>query len=443
MRGIVPAVLILLLGVAASWYAHAQMDALGRAHIREHTATIAVAVPVEQLVQLSGTSEDVHTDAYKTLAAFLARMQQATTDARFVYLIGERPDGTLFFYADSESPDSEEYSPPGQIYYEATSAMQEFFRTGEPLVEGPDRDRWGVWMSGYAPVRNSEGQVIAMLGMDVPATRYLGDLLAYSLLPIFLAGIFALFVGLGAYRHKRELEYLEQKEEFLSIASHEIRTPLTGIRWAVEGLLKKRNTALDEKSRTVLTLVHESALGLIGRVNDLLDLAAFEGGRTQQVRFEQIPIRAFFADMIDSLMLSAKARGMRIVFESETDAIVLADRQLLHHAFFNLISNALKYGAPRSTVTVSYEYESGMHTFRVADNGTGIRPEDQERIFSGYERTEEAIQSGQYGSGLGLFLVRRAAELHNGGVFVTSVQGEGSVFTFWIPEAPTEPVNEQ
>lgn len=436
MRGVVPAVLILILGAVASWYAYAQMDALGRTHIRERAATIAVAVPLESLKQLSGSSTDIDTEAYATLKAFLTRVQQVSTDARFLYLIGQRPDGTLFFYADSERPDSEEYSPPGQVYFEATSAMQTFFSVGESLAEGPDRDRWGVWMSGYAPVRDTNGQVIAMLGMDIPATRYLGDLLAYSLLPMSLAAIFALFIGLSAYRQKRELEYLEQKEEFLSIASHEIRTPLTGIRWAVEGLLKRKRTPLDEKTRTVLTLVHESALGLIGRVNDLLDLAAFEGGRTRKLVFEEIAVRAFFMDMIESLMLSAQARGMRITFTSNTDeyATITADRQLLHHAFLNLISNALKYGPPESEVHVSYEHEPGTHTFRVTDSGQGIRAEDQERIFSGYERTEEAVRSGQYGNGLGLFLVRRAAELHHGGVFVTSVPGEGAVFTFWIPE---------
>lgn len=436
MRGVVPALLVLSLGVATSWYAFTRMDALGRAHLIERASTVALAVPVDTLESLTGTIDDRGTPAYETIRSFLARMRLASTDVRFLYLMGQASDRSLFFYADSEHAESTDYSPPGQRYEEATPVMESFFASSETLIEGPARDRWGVWMSVYAPVRNEQGATIAMLGMDVPATRYLGDMLAYALLPTLLAAVFTLFLGLSDYRRRRDFAYIEQKAEFLSIASHEIRTPLTGIRWAIEGLLKKKNSPLDEKTRTVLTLVYESALGLIGRVNDLLDLAAFEGGKTYKLVQEDIRVQAFFKDMIDSLTLSAQARDITMQFisdESDT-ATIYADRQLLHHAFFNLLSNAIKYTAPGTEVVVSYSRENGAHTFRVSDTGEGIRPEDQERIFSGYERTEDAVRSGQYGSGLGLFLVRRAAELHQGGVFVTSTPGEGATFTFWIPE---------
>ncbi|HEY0979559.1 MAG TPA: HAMP domain-containing sensor histidine kinase, partial [Candidatus Paceibacterota bacterium] len=233
---------------------------------------------------------------------------------------------------------------------------------------------------------------------------------------------------------RQEVAYLEQKAEFLSIASHEIRTPLTGIRWAIEGLLKRENPPLHSKTRTVLALVHESCLGLIGRVNNLLDLTALEGKKVAFLRPEEIAIAPFLEDIADSLALSAQQRNVAIVLDASVRSAgtLTGDRQMLHHAFFNLLSNAVKYTREGTSVRVSYAQENGGHVFQVRDEGAGVRPEDRERIFSGYHRTKEAIRSGAYGTGLGLYLVKKAAELHNGSIAVSGNPGEGATFTLQI-----------
>ncbi len=429
------ALLILAICIAAAFYVFDQIDRSSREHILERVATIAVAVPYDDLIVLTGTQEDVGTPAYANVKTYLERMRSVNGDTRFLYLIGKQEDGQLFFYADSESAESPDYSPPGQIYYEATPAMVAFFEDGERRTEGPDRDRWGLWISGYAPVLDSSGNVIAMLGMDLPASRFLTDAAAYALLPILVALMLVIIIFAIERRRAQDRAHVEQKAEFLSIASHEIRTPLTGIRWAVENLLTREHPPVDPKTRAMLAAIHDSCLGLIGRVNNLLDLSTLEDPNAAAMRIETIDIPAFLEDIADSLALSAKPREVRVTLDDSVARAgsFEADRQMMHHAFFNLLTNAIKYTREGSTVTVRHELGGEAHVFRITDQGEGIAEADQERIFAGYYRTKEAVKSGQFGNGLGLYLVKKAAEMHGGSVRVSSTAGEGSTFIISIP----------
>ncbi|HWH16332.1 MAG TPA: HAMP domain-containing sensor histidine kinase [Candidatus Paceibacterota bacterium] len=433
------ATFVLAIGGLSASYVYKKVDEAGRSHILERTATIAVAVPQEDLALVAGTEEDLGTLPYESLKEYLARMRSVNPDARFLYLIGQRSTGELFFFADSESAESPDYSPPGQVYYEATPGMYAVFEDAVRRTEGPDQDRWGIWISGYAPVLDEAGKVVALLGMDLPAQNYIVDAVAYALLPflvsvVVVTGIFAL-----ERMRRQELLHLELKEEFLSIASHEIRTPLTGIRWAIEGLLKRRNPPLDARSAKVLSLVHESCLGLIGRVNNLLDLTALEGTSTSVLRPEPLPLHAFLEDLVDSLTLSAQQRHVTLALDAgvKDAGSVVADRQMLHHALFNLLTNAIKYTREGTTVSISYERAGGMHRIRIADQGNGIPEGAEARIFSGYSRTDEAVRSGAYGTGLGLYLVKKAAELHKGTIEVRSIPGKGATFILSLPATPS------
>lgn len=428
-----------LAGIGSAAYVYLQVDRAGRQHILERAATVAVAIEPADLASLSGTPADVGLPAYDHLKSFLWKMRSANADARFLYVIGKRETGELFFYADSESSESPDYSPPGQVYYEATPAMRALFEDGVRVTEGPDRDRWGLWISGYAPVLDADGDVIAIFGMDLPAARYLADAAAYALLPLFLTALLGILMLAVDRTRRQQLRYVEQRAEFLSIASHEIRTPLTGIRWAVEGLLTRQNPPLDPKTRTVLALVHESCLALIGRVNNLLDLSKLEDAGSARLRPEEIGIPAFLEDIADSLALSAAQREVAIVLDDSVAraGTLVADRQMMHHAFFNLLTNAVKYTRAGTPVRVSYEHEGGMHRFRVSDQGDGIPRAEQERIFSGYYRTKDAVKSGQFGTGLGLYLAKKAAELHGGSVTVASEEGQGATFIVTVPETVT------
>lgn len=424
---------VLVIGIASSAYVYFHVDESGRLHILDRAATIAAAIPLDDIRALEGADDDLASPSYARIKSLLTGVRDVNHDARFIYIIGRGIAGDLFFYADSEDPTSPDYSPPGQVYDEATPAMRALFGDGLSRTEGPDRDRWGLWISGYAPVLDENGAVVALLGIDLPADAYLSDIIIYSALPLLLAIFLIILLIVNQRTRERELRYLEQKEEFLSIASHEIRTPLTGIRWAIETLLHDR-AERTQADTDLLALVHGNVLTIISRITNLLDVAALEHGARDPLKKERIPLRAFFAEIIDSLALTARGRDIRLVLDpSVTEAATLfGDRQMMYQVFFNLIGNAIKYTEPDTNVTVSYEPLRDLHVIRVRDQGKGIPPEEQENIFAGYHRTDDAARSKALGTGLGLYLVKKVIELHGGSVKVES-SPRGTAFAVSLP----------
>jgi len=427
--------LIIAAGIAVSLYVYAQVDRTGRQHIIERTLTLATAIPVGHVQTLSGTEEDLTRPEYIALKSLLMQEREVNPDIRFVYIIGQAPDGELFFYIDSEDSSSDDYSPPGELYPEATPAMYTFFDNGISLAEGPDRDRWGLWISGYAPVRDADGNLIAMLGMDMPAGPYITDLIVYASLPLLFTLLLIILLVLDRTRRRRKEDALAQRAEFLSIASHQIRTPLTGMRWALEQLLASKTSTLSEADRHILSLTHESSSDLIARVNNLLDVTTIEHRGGVNEPNQSVLMRPLFESIKDSLMLSAKRKNITIVLDDTlpNDLELVCDRQAMQHVFFNLIGNAVKYTHPDTDVTVSYGWTPEGHTFCIRDRGLGIAPSEQELIFAGYHRTQQAMDSGEAGSGLGLYLTKQLIELQHGSIRVHSKVGEGSTFTVTLP----------
>jgi signal transduction histidine kinase len=429
------ALVIVVIGIAASAYIYVQVDRSSRQGIIDRAATLAVAIPASDVHALQGNETDLSLPQYQELKALMERERAVNHTIRFIYLIGNKPDGTLFFYGDSEDPSSPDYSPPGQEYPEATPAMHTFFTNGLSTSEGPDRDRWGLWISAYAPVRNANGDLIAMLGMDVAAAPYLINLLIASALPLLVMLLLLILLATDTMRRGRRESLLTQKAEFLSIASHQIRTPLVGIRWAVEQVLSSKNSTLSERDRHTLDLTHESSLSLIGRVNNLLDVTALEQ-RTGALEINQsILMRPLLEEIVETLALSAKRKDVHIVIDDTvaSDLELAGDRQTLQHIFFNLLGNAVKYTREGTTVTVSFGWTPDGHQFSITDHGLGISAPEQELIFAGYHRTQQAKESGEAGSGLGLYLTKKLVALLKGTIEVRSVVGEGSTFTVTLP----------
>lgn len=423
---------ILLGGALSSLYVYVSVDRAGREHILDRANTVATSIPLEHFTALSGTLADLEHPSYQKLKDLLSSVQKVNRDVRFLYLLGKNQNGELFFYVDSEHPDSEDYSPPGEVYFEATPAMYAFFADGKNVVEGPDQDRWGFWISGYAPLQDSDGRVLALVGIDLPAEQFIVDVLIYSALPLLVALLLITLLAAAERVREKQRVALEEREEFLSIASHEIRTPLTGIRWATESMLKDP-TALPEQARILLTLMHDNAVQLITRINNLLDVSAINARGTSALRKETLDVDTLFADIFTSLTLTARERHLTFSGPKSGGATFYIDRQMMHQAFFNLISNAVKYTRENTEISVSYRHTAEGHELSIRDHGTGIPPDEQKKIFDGYHRADAAVKGGMPGTGLGLFLTKKAIELHGGSITVESKMGEGTTFVVLIP----------
>jgi len=427
-------IVVAIIGISLSFYSYHQIDSAERAHILDRAETIAKMIPISEIKNLSGTSDDLYSPSYQNLKKVLSDVKGVNSDIRFAYLMGQNASGTLFFYVDSEDASSRDYSPPGQLYQEATPPMYETLEDGVSRSEGPSSDRWGTWISGYASVADNSG-IVALVGMDIPAQEYILNTLAYASIPILVSSIIIVIIYFLQYLGQREERYLNTKEELLSIASHEIRTPLLGMRWALDDIWRRNDVQMDEQTKSTVRSVYENTLKVIKEADDLLSLTALKEAGKKTVKKEKVELKEFFEDIKNILSLSAKEHRVSIKIDESISekSSALFDRKNMHHAFFNLVSNAIKYSKPDTEIVISYMKDKSEDIFKVIDRGRGIKPEDMKKIFGGYFRTSEAEASGEAGTGLGLYLTRKIIESHKGEISVESKIGEGSTFIVKIP----------
>lgn len=211
---------VLLAVLAAGWGATQWVgndcDTKLRESLLARARLTAAGVQVEHLNSLRGVPEDVLNPDYRMLKEEQVLFRKAALDCRFSYLL--RPvGGRMVFLLDSEEPTSPDYSPPGQVYDEASAQLWRTSRYGIPCVEGPVTDRWGSWVSPIVPVRDPHsGRILAVLGMDMDARRFLSEIERQRLVPILitLLTLVMLAVFYIAYQRQREaLFFAEMKKE--------------------------------------------------------------------------------------------------------------------------------------------------------------------------------------------------------------------------------------
>jgi signal transduction histidine kinase len=222
----------------------------------------------------------------------------------------------------------------------------------------------------------------------------------------------------------------ESQREFIHEASHELRNPLAVIRTNIDVALDDPDATNDEL-RSVGDVVGRSAERMSTLVDDLL-LYARHG--TRQTRTEDVDIVGEVEEVVEEFGAAADANGVTLVADlPEMTLPVRGDGQAIHRAAANLVANAVRLAPRDSTVTVAGADEGRWVTLSVADEGPGIGPEDQLRVFQRFWRgdKEEARTAGR--SGLGLTIVRQIAEAHGGRIELESTLGEGSRFTLRFP----------
>jgi signal transduction histidine kinase/HAMP domain-containing protein len=227
----------------------------------------------------------------------------------------------------------------------------------------------------------------------------------------------------------KELDAL--KSEFVSTVSHDLRSPLTLIR-GYATMLQMVGELNDQQSN----YVHKIVLGIENMsrlVNNLLDLGRIEAGVGLQL--ELIPVRDVVEQVISTLQHQAAQKQIDLVvnFPEDAEPIVEADQALIQQALQNLVENAIKYTESGGRVEVSFEVRQDNAVLKVADNGIGIAPVDQARLFERFYRVARRGAMQQRGTGLGLAIVKSIAERHGGRVWVESQLGKGSTFYFMIP----------
>jgi len=228
----------------------------------------------------------------------------------------------------------------------------------------------------------------------------------------------------------KEVERL--KSEFVTAASHELRTPLTSLGMSVDLLLEHAAQGLAEKDRDLLKAAHEEVHRMKALVADLLDLSRIEAGRID-LAFESVPVQTLF-DHVQSVFGSQAAmKEVALTSEPARDLPgVRADAGKITWVLTNLVSNALRYVSRGGRIRLSAR-RIGPHVhLSVRDDGPGIPPEYQPKIFQKFVQVKGQAAGG---TGLGLAICKEIVRAHGGVIWVESSPGQGSTFTFTLPVA--------
>jgi two-component system sensor histidine kinase SenX3 len=227
----------------------------------------------------------------------------------------------------------------------------------------------------------------------------------------------------------------EIRNDFVANVSHELKTPVGAISLLAEAL---ESSADDEQAvRRFAKRMHKESARLAALVQDIIELSRLQGASVSQGG-SAVDINAVIAEAVDRSQLPAESKGIQIVVGEHVGATVFGDRDLLVTALRNLIDNAIRYSPENTKVGVGVRSKDGLISVSVTDQGEGMTPEDQERVFERFYRVDAARSRHTGGTGLGLSIVKHVASNHGGEVTLWSRPGQGSTFTLRLPEMESQ-----
>lgn len=326
----------------------------------------------------------------------------------------------------------------------SVAAFMVEMEAGRPMGGG----RMGGGPMGGGPMippMGSRGRWVLSLeqnagGLDhvVSRARWRNLAVSFSLLALMLGTVFALF---RISRRAEELALMQMN--FVAGVSHELRTPLTVIRTAAYNL-RGRVAAKPEQVEKYGKLIQEESEKLGAMVEQVLRFASANSGLVIRQK-EAVSVEQLLDSGLRGSSLALRGNEIEVHKQvADNLPLVHVDEQAMRHALQNLIENALKYGTDSHPwIGVSARALPGNQVeIRVSDRGSGIPEKERARIFEPFFRGERALSDQIHGTGLGLNLVKRIVEAHDGQIRVESEMGQGSSFVITLPAAPAESIDE-
>jgi signal transduction histidine kinase/CheY-like chemotaxis protein len=344
--------------------------------------------------------------------------------------------------------------------------LWEVVETGKPLFVDnyhqhpkavPNFRHPSIGQIGIFPIFNSIGKIIGVLTLE---SRTHQKLQAAPQQDILLAACRTLGVAIErvqAQEHLRQVnEDLERasqlKSEFLASMSHELRTPLNSIIGFSDLLLRQLAGSLTERQVTYVRVIEDSGKHLLQLINDILDLSKIEAGKAE-LSLQPVSIPSLCTQCLE--MIQVRAEKKRIALSLELDYRLEQahlDERRVRQILINLLSNAAKFTPHGGKIKLSSYLAYGSQLeqeyrpdhspvdlstpylcFAIQDTGIGIPKEKWHLLFRPFQQVDASLTRQHEGTGLGLALTKRLAELHGGTVSVESVEHQGSTFRVWLP----------
>src|SRR6266403_2280482 len=237
-------------------------------------------------------------------------------------------------------------------------------------------------------------------------------------------------------RAKEEAERASKfKDRFLSTMSHELRTPLNAVMGFSDLLADKRYGELNERQQRYVSHINTGGRHLLKLINDILDLSKIEAGRLE-LSCEDLSVTNIFGEVLSALRPLADKKTQALSSNADRGLAVHADPMRFKQVLLNLVGNAIKFTPQNGHIVLEAQQLGNEIQVKVRDDGPGIPPEEQKRIFDAFYRLRKSGE-GVEGTGLGLAITDSLVKLQGGTLGLESAPGKGSCFYFSLPLGAT------
>jgi PAS domain S-box-containing protein len=303
------------------------------------------------------------------------------------------------------------------------STGQQLINKDEPQMDENGNKRW--ILTSKLPLRNSQGQVIGLIGIGHDFTERRAD----------------------KQRLRQAKEAAESankaKSLFLANMSHEIRTPLNAVISISKTLSRSDTGNLIPRQQEGLDIIYRSSQRLLMLINDILDLSKIESGK-MEVKLRPFSLDALIAGIWSMALTIKDNRAVDFIVEKDESVPdkVTSDAQKLHEILTNIISNSVKF-TDRGQIVLRIYVERDRLYFAVSDTGIGIDESNINHIFDEFTQADSSTTRRYPGTGLGLAICKKMVELLGGRIMAQSKVGEGTTVTFYVPLETQELTAEQ
>lgn len=226
----------------------------------------------------------------------------------------------------------------------------------------------------------------------------------------------------------QELDRL--KSMFIASMSHELRTPLNSIIGFTGIILQEMSGEINEEQRKQLTLVKNSGSHLLNLINDVIDISKIEAGKVEII-IEEFDLSVLAQEIKDSFAVAVDKKGLKLSLETPPTLLMESDERRAKQILVNFISNAIKF-TDRGEIEIKLVKKDKTAEISVRDTGLGVKKEDMNKLFKDFSRIPIKDRTIE-GTGLGLYLSKKIADLLGGGIKAESEFGKGSIFTLILP----------
>ena len=457
--GVVTFFLVMTPMMIAVWNMHDRADQILRDAIHDQLLSaarvISKVIDVEVHESLKKPEQDLsaayHQQVQKMNAAKMAVDSSQMIKFAYTCIL----DGAVVRFVLDATPDGDadhdgvnDRSKLMEIYERPSSTLLEVLKTGLAKVDRePYTDRWGTFMSGFAPILDANGRLVAAAGVDMSledyelhrsGLRHVATMSAIGVLFLaYLAGAWM------AWYHRRLQNSVAEllrasdaaataervKADFLGAMSHELRTPLNAVLGMSEML---GQTVLDDKQREMLEAVSKSGESLLETLTSILEFTQLDSRRLK-IKSEETGVRSLLQEVVKTHEADLRKKGLSFEqsFADNCPARFTGHVTFLRQVLSQLLSNAIKFtdaGGITIKVDATSEGEGGLLHFAIQDTGIGIGEDYLERLFEPLFQVDGTTTRRHGGTGMGLALCKRLCDEMNGRLWVESEPGRGSIF---------------